>query len=123
MTTRHAESAALPHLSPFCALPAPRAACPVAPPHWGRGVCRSPRESSGRRIEPLRKRDPCPSAQTDEIPRRIASSLNYSKLARELEDNFKLSGGDKVEGLLTKEEKAYRKLGFHFFLLIRTLGR
>ena len=65
--------------------------------------------------------------QDDLIPRRIASSLDYNQLVVELDDSFEKSGGaayaSKDGELLTELQKAYRELGFHFFLLIRTLGK
>ena len=66
--------------------------------------------------------------QSDLIPRRIASSLNFPKLIKEQDDAFERSraidkGWPHHEGEMDKLEQAYLQLGFYFFLLIKTLAK
>ena len=58
------------------------------------------------------------------IPRRIASSLDYSRLVGELDSAYALSGGDiPLNAVRTQEQLSWQQLGFYFFLLIRTLAK
>ena len=66
------------------------------------------------------------------IPRRIASSLDYTKLIHEIDEAYVLSGGDPKapapnpsleDQEMDDDERGYRQLGFYFYLLVCTLSQ
>ena len=66
------------------------------------------------------------------IPRRIASSLDYTKLIHEIDEAYALSGGDPNDPApnpsledqeMDDDERGYRQLGFYFYLLVCTLSQ
>ena len=64
------------------------------------------------------------SAARAVIPRRIASSLDYQRIVHELDAAYRNSGGEATPfSEMSELQKAWRELGFYFFLLIRTLGK